>query len=223
MKILLIEDERLIAKPLEAVLKKNKYNVDWADNGEDGAELGLSGLYDVIILDIMLPRMDGFQVLNRLRSSKIKTPVLMLTARSRVEDRIRGLDLGADDYLPKPFDNQELLARLRALSRRTKEIHHENILQIGDIHLNPQKLEVNGEKLTLKEAQILELLIQQNNRVTSKDFIIEKIWNFDSDADHSHVEYHISLLRKKLKRSSQLVGIQTLRGVGYTLKVVENG
>jgi len=223
MKILLVEDEISIAEPLEQILKKNKFSVDLAFNGEEGLDFGLSNIYDVILLDIMLPKMNGLEVLQILRENGIKTPVLMLTAKGQIEDKIMGLDRGADDYLPKPFDKKELLARVRALSRRSSEIYHQSILKIGNVELDTESFQLSCKehvnKLPLKEAQLLELLIKNKNRVISKDFIIEKLWGYDSDADRSNVEYHISFIRKKLKHMKANIIIDTIRGCGYCLKV----
>ena len=226
MKILLVEDEKSIAEPLEQTLKKNKFSVDLAFNGEEGLDFGLSNIYDVILLDIMLPKLNGLEVLQKLRENGIKTPVLMLTAKGQIEDKITGLDSGADDYLAKPFDKKEFLARVRALSRRSSETYYQTILKIGNIELDTESflLSCKGHvnKLPLKEAQLLELLIKNMNRVTSKDFIIEKLWGYDSDADRSHVEYHISFIRKKLKQINANIMIHTIRGSGYCLKVESN-
>lgn len=223
MKILVIEDEKYIAKPIEQLLKKNHYSVDLAFIGEEGLELGLTNLYDLIILDIMLPRIDGITVLQTLRSQEIHVPILMLTAKNQIEDKIIGLDKGADDYLAKPFDNQELLSRLRALLRRGIEFHRENKLTLANIELNPHTLMLSNEnqslKLTLKETQLLELLIHQKQRVTTKDLIIEKLWGFNSEASYAHVDYHVSLLRKKIKQLNSKICLKTIRGVGYIIKV----
>jgi len=222
MKVLLIEDEVYIAKPIEQALKRNNYSVDLAFDGEYGLDCGLANMYDIIVLDIMLPKMDGITVLRELQKNGVKAPVLLLTAKKQTRDKIYGLDSGADDYLVKPFDTDELLARLRALSRRRSEIDFGGILKFGNIELNPHTLFLNcGEdnsKLTLKEAQLLELLIHRKNMITSKELIIEKLWGYDSDTEDSHVEYHVSLLRKKLMAIGASVSIITVRGAGYTLK-----
>lgn len=221
MKILIVEDEIMIAEAIAQVLKKNNYNVDIAADGEFGMEYALSGVYDIIILDIMLPKKDGFTILRSLRKAKIPVPVIMLTAKSQTQDKIRGLDFGADDYLEKPFQMEELLARLRALSRRTGNLIYDGILEYGDVAFNTHQLLLSvGErkiKLTLKEAQILELLIANKNMTVSKDRIIQKLWGYDSDAEDNHVEVHISLLRKKLKQIDSIVIIKTIRGLGYIL------
>jgi DNA-binding response OmpR family regulator len=222
MKVLLIEDEVYIAKPIEQALNRNNYSVDLAFDGECGLDCGLTDVYDIIILDIMLPKMDGLVVLRKLRESGIKTPVLLLTAKKQIKDKIHGLDSGADDYLVKPFDTDELLARLRALGRRKSELNLDGILKFGNIELNPHTLFLScgskNNKLTLKESQLLELLIQRKNITTPKELIIEKLWGYDTDTEDSHVDYHVSLLRKKLMNLDTGVSIITVRGAGYILK-----
>ena len=224
MKILYVEDEKAIAEAVEQVLKDNKYNVDLAFDGEYGLDCGLSNIYDIIILDIMLPKMDGIKVLKELRRSNIKTPILLLTARGQIEDKVQGLDSGADDYLAKPFHMDELLARLRALGRRQAELANDGLMRHGDIALNPYTHIVSCTdqelQLTPKEAQILELLIRNNGISVSKDTIITKIWGFDSEAEDNHVEIHISNLRKKLGQLQSGTLINTIRGEGYMLKTV---
>jgi|SRR5690625_2431562 len=218
----MVEDETYMAEAIVHTLKRNHYTVDFVDNGIDGLDSGLSGIYDVIILDIMLPGMDGLSVLKELRQNDIHTPVILLTARNDTEDRVIGLDSGADDYLAKPFETEELLARLRALGRRFTEFAHNNIFIYGDIEFNPHTLVLCCHKtevsLTLKEAQILEILIKRGNMVISKEMIIEKVWGFDTDANDTHVEIHISLLRKKLTQIDTAVSIRTIRGAGYLLQ-----
>jgi len=227
MRILMVEDEKYMAEAVVEVLKKNHYSVDLAYDGEYGLDCGFSNIYDIIILDIMLPKMDGIKVLKELRKNGIETPVILLTARGATEDKVRGLDSGADDYLAKPFHTDELLARLRALGRRKTELLNDGILKYGDIELNPLTLMLacgNKEiKLTLKESQSLELLINRNSMIISKTIIIEKLWGYDTDAEDNRVEIHISLLRKKLNNLESDVSILTIRGVGYVLKFVKDG
>lgn len=217
----MVEDEKYLAKAIAEILKKNYYTVDIAHDGELGLELALSGIYDIFIFDIMLPKRDGLSLLKAVRKQGIQTPVILLTARAEVEDKVLGLDLGADDYLPKPFHNAELLARLRALSRRQETLQIDGILTFGDLKLSPHTLMLNGDhgevKLTLKEAGILEMLIQNKNRILSKERMIEKIWGYDADVGDNHVEAHISLIRKKLGQIKSAVKIKTIRGAGYTL------
>lgn len=222
MKVLYVEDERRIAEAIEQILIANKYSVDLAFDGEYGLDCGLSGIYDIIILDIMLPKMDGLTVLRELRKNNIKAPILLLTAKSEIEDKVKGLDSGSDDYLAKPFNTDELLARLRALGRRQAELLPNGLLRHGGVALNPYThiiaYEGNELQLTPKEAQILELLMREKGTSVSKDAIITKIWGFDSEADDNHVEIHISNLRKKLGRLNSNVIISAIRGEGYILK-----
>jgi len=170
----------------------------------------------------MLPKMDGFEVLQNLRSHSIKAPIIMLTARTNVEDRVAGLDFGADDYLPKPFEAIELLARMRALLRRNGTFLESHTLKFGDIELDAHTVTLstksNSQKLTLKESQLLELLIKRCKLATPKELILDKLWDLESDANESNVEYHVSRLRNKLKLVNSQVSIQTIRGLGYFLK-----
>lgn len=223
MKLLLVEDEKQLSEALTQILIKNKYSVDAVFNGEDGLEYGLSGVYDVIVLDIMLPKLNGLDVLRSLRKKDISTPVILLTAKGSVEDKITGLDCGADDYLPKPFSPQELLARLRAITRRKGELINDNILEFGDIKLNlsSYSLEVNNNsiQLTSKEFEILKYFIQRPYNIVSKDDLITKLWGFDAEIEHNNIEVYISFLRKKLAYAESKVQITTIRRVGYKLEV----
>lgn len=221
MRILVVEDERHLNEALTHLLKKNRYTVDSVFDGEAGLDNALTGIYDVIVLDIMLPKMDGYAVLAEMRRESINTPVILLTAKGEISDKVRGLDCGADDYLAKPFSTDELLARIRALGRRKGEIIPSGNLSFGDIELNTQSLTlykgVSEIHLTLKESELLEFLIRNKNMVVSKDQIIEKLWGFESEAESNHVEVYISFLRKKLAYIQSSVSITTIRGVGYTL------
>lgn len=223
----MVEDEKYMAEAIAQVLKKNHYSVDLAFDGEYGLDCGISNIYDIIILDIMLPKMNGINVLKELRKNNIETPVLLLTARGEIEDKVTGLDSGADDYLAKPFHTDELLARLRALGRRKMGLVYDGILKIGDIILNPHTLMLSrGNKeimLTLKESQLLELLIKGNCGIVSKEMIIEKLWGYDTDAEDNRVEIHVSLLRKKVASLESDVSIRTIRNAGYMLKVAKDG
>jgi len=222
MKVLMVEDERDLADAVTAVLQKNYFAVDNAYDGDYGLDCALTGVYDFIILDIMLPKMDGLRVLKELRAAGVRTPVLMLTARGEIRDRVAGLDSGADDYLPKPFHIDELLARLRALGRRKGELHVDGVIQLGPLCFNPGTLSLtyNGKDtgLTLKESQLLELLAAHRGGYVSKDSIIEKVWSYDADVQDSHVESQVSLLRKKLAAAGGKLTIKSSRGVGYRLE-----
>lgn len=222
MRILIVEDEIHLAEALSQILKKNNYTIDTAYDGESGLDNALSNIYDLIILDIMLPKLDGISILKNIRGEGLSTPVILLTAKGEISDKVAGLDSGADDYLPKPFATEELLARIRALSRRRGEVIVDNTLKFGDIELNPSTLKLSSGsrsvKLILKESELLELLISRKNLATSKELIIEKLWGFDSDVEYNHVEVYISFLRKKLNFLSSEVKINTVRGVGYILE-----
>lgn len=222
MKLLLVEDEKQLSEALQQILIKNKYSVDAVYNGDEGLDYALTGVYDVIILDIMLPKLNGIEILKMIRKRKISTPVILLTAKGSVEDRILGLDSGADDYLPKPFSPDELLARLRALTRRNGDFINENILEFSDIKLNlsTYDMEVNYNSITLtqKEFEILKYFMQRPKLVVSKDDLITKLWGFDSDIEHNNIEVYISFLRKKLAYVESNVKITTIRRVGYRLE-----
>lgn len=222
MKLLLVEDEKQLSEALQQILIKNKYSVDAVYSGDEGLDYALSDVYDVIILDIMLPKLNGIEILKMIRKRKISTPVILLTAKGSVEDRILGLDSGADDYLPKPFSPDELLARLRALTRRNVDFINENILEFSDIKLNlsTYDMEVNDNSITLtqKEFEILKYFMQRPKLVVSKDDLITKLWGFDSDIEHNNIEVYISFLRKKLAYVESNVKITTIRRVGYRLE-----
>jgi DNA-binding response OmpR family regulator len=222
MRILIVEDELHLAEALTQILKKNNYTVDAVNDGEAGLDNALSDIYDLIILDIMLPKMDGLTILKNIRKEGIAAPVILLTAKGDISDKVTGLDSGADDYLAKPFATEELLARIRAMSRRKSEVLPDNSLRFGDIELNTATLNLSREskevKLILKESQLLELLITRKNSASSKELIIEKLWGFDSEVEHNHVEVYISFLRKKLTYLDSKVSINTIRGVGYMLE-----
>lgn len=222
MKLLVVEDEEQLADALTEILKRDKYSVDTCYNGIDGLDNALTGVYDCVILDIMLPGMSGIEVLRSLRKEKINTPVLLLTARSEIEDKINGLDTGADDYLTKPFVTGELLARIRALTRRKGEIIDENRMDYNGLLLNKNTSSVvwkdNDVKLSLKEYQIMELLISNPRQILPKERIIEKIWGYESDVEYNNIEVYISFLRKKLSVISAPVQIKTARGIGYSLE-----
>ncbi|MDW8803099.1 response regulator transcription factor [Clostridium sp. A1-XYC3] len=222
MRILIVEDELPLAEALAQILRKNNYTVDAVNDGESGLDNALSGIYDLIILDIMLPKMDGISILKNIRKEEISTPVILLTARGEISDKVVGLDSGADDYLAKPFASEELLARIRAISRRKGEVQQDNTLKFGDLQLNTSTLKLTRDskeiKLILKEAQLLELLITRKNLVSPKELIIEKLWGFDSEVEHNHVEVYISFLRKKLTYLKSKTTINTVRGVGYILE-----
>ena len=221
MRILLAEDEIDLSKALAAILKHNNYSVDAVYDGADALDYGFAQNYDGIILDIMIPKMNGLEVLEELRKRGIGTPVLMLTAKSEIQDRIAGLDLGADDYLTKPFAMGELLARVRAMMRRQSEFTPSTIT-IGNITLNKANYELSGEnasfRLGNKEFQMMEILMNNPKRLISTEQFMERIWGYDSESEMNVVWVYISYLRKKLAALNANVEIKAARGVGYTLE-----
>ncbi len=222
MKILVVEDEMQLADALSELLKRNMYSVDTFYNGIDGLDNALTGIYDCIILDIMMPGMNGIEVLSNLRKEKINTPVLLLTAKSEIDDKINGLDCGADDYLTKPFVTGELLARVRALTRRKGEIVDENKFEYKGLGLHKNTCSIsckgNDMKLSLKEYYIMEMLIANHGQILPKERIIEKIWGSESDVEYNNIEVYISFLRKKIASVAADVQIKTARGIGYFLE-----
>ena len=222
MRLLIVEDEQGMAEGLQGLLEKQGYATDLAFDGDSGLDNGLTGLYDLIILDIMLPGRDGLSVLKELRRDGVETPVLMLTARSSVADRIQGLDHGADDYLTKPFDTGEFLARVRALTRRNG-VPLEEEPSFGDIRLDRRKLELcrGNERLRLgpKEFQVMECLLLNKNQIIPRALLCEKVWGLLSEAEYNNVEVYISFLRKKLRALHSAVQIRSIRNAGYYLEV----
>lgn len=215
MRLLLVEDELKLADALCHVLKKCGYVVDNAADGETGTEMASTGIYDIIILDRMLPRRDGLSFLREFRSHGFDTPVLFLTAKDTAKDRVEGLDAGADDYLVKPFFTDELLARLRALTRRKNKDIVSDTISTAELTFNPLKCEVvkcnKTIHLTAKESLLLELLMRNLGQVVTKERMMEKVWGYNSDTDIANVDLYIHYLRKKLGPSS----IRTVRGIGY--------
>ena len=222
MRILIVEDEVQLSEALGAILEKNNYIVDRVFDGESGLDYILSDIYDGVILDIMLPKLNGIEVLKKARKDGISTPIILLTAKGEVEDRILGLDCGADDYLPKPFYVEELMARIRVLTRRKGEVQSDNLLSYGDITLNIGNLELsskeNSIKLTAKESGLLELLINRKDMISNKDDIISKLWGYESEAEHNNVEVYVSFLRRKLSYLKSKVAIKAIRNLGYILE-----
>ena len=222
MRLLIVEDEQGMAEGLRALLEKQGYITDLAFDGDSGLDNALTDLYDLIILDIMLPGRDGLSVLRELRRGGIDTPVMMLTARSSVADRIQGLDHGADDYLTKPFDTGEFLARVRALTRRNG-MPLEDEPSFGDIRLDRRKLELcrGSERLRLgpKEFQVMECLLMNKNQIVPRSLLCEKVWGLLSEAEYNNVEVYISFLRKKLRALHSNVQILSIRNAGYHLEV----
>ena len=221
MRLLLAEDEKELSKALCAILKHNNYSVDAVFNGQDALDYGLCENYDGIILDIMMPKKNGLDVLKELRAQGVSTPVLMLTAKAEVDDRILGLDLGADDYLTKPFSMGELLARIRAVTRRKSEFSP-NLLTSGNVSLNRETFELSADnnsiRLGNKEFQMMEMLMSNPGRLISTEQFMERIWGYETEAEINVVWVYISYLRKKLSTINANVEIKAVRGVGYTLE-----
>lgn len=220
MKVLLVEDEKTLSRVLVKVLKNNNYVVDAVYNGEDALDYLRINEYDVAIMDIMIPIIDGIEVLKKVRTEGNKTPIIMLTAKSQIEDKVLGLDSGANDYLTKPFDTRELLARIRNITRGKDEIN--NKLSLGNITLDKLSYELssNGKsiKLTNKEFQMIEMLMQNPNNVISIDSFFEKIWGYDNETEINVVWVYVSYLRKKLKSLNSNVKIKVSRNIGYYLE-----
>ena len=222
MRILVVEDEVRLAEAISQILKEQKYQTDVANDGIDGLDYAMYGDYDVIILDVMLPGKDGFQIVKELRAAKKQTPIIMLTARDDVHDKVRGLDQGADDYMTKPFDPEELLARVRALSRRQGEVQLEE-LSFDDLTLglstNDLRCGSKSIRLAFKEFEIMRILLSNQKTIVSKETLIRKVWGDDSDAEDNNVEAYISFLRKKISFLGSKVSVVTIRKVGYRLEV----
>ena len=220
MRILIVEDEIALAAVLTEILRKNNYSVDAVHDGVDGLDYALSGVYDAILLDIMLPRMDGLQMLRKLRSNGDSTPVLLLTAKSEIEDKVKGLDVGADDYITKPFNTEELLARVRSAVRRKDTFISEG-KSFADITIDSNTLKISTKedeiKASLKEYQILEMMIANPDRIITKEQFVEKIWGYDFEGEYNSVEVYISFVRKKLSAIGSDVRIKAHRGIGYSL------
>jgi len=226
MRILVVEDEKKLASLIKKVLEKEKYAVDMAYDGQESLDYALTYPYDVIILDILLPKRDGFEVIQELRNKKILTPVLMLTAKDAVEDKILGLDLGADDYLTKPFDFGELLARIRALLRR-ETTEKPNILRAADLVLNPKTHIVKRDEkiiyLTSREFSLLEFLLRRKNQILTRDVIIDHVWDCTFESMTNIVDVYIRYLRRKVDTGFMQKLIHTVRGIGYILKEDNEG
>lgn len=222
MHVLIVEDDVRLANALGHILRENGYGTDLVHDGEQGLAYAESGLYDVIILDVMLPRRDGFSVAAELRRKNVSTPVLLLTARDAVRDKITGLDSGADDYMTKPFSPAELLAHLRALTRRQGDVLFETA-QAGDLTLNLESMDLScGVKsihLSHKEFCLAKVLMANVGRVVSKETLIERVWGVESSAEDNNVEAYVSFLRKKLRFLGSTTSIETVRGVGYRVSV----
>lgn len=221
MRVLIVEDERRLAEVLGQIMVERRWQADVVYDGADGVDYGLMGQYDVIVLDVMLPKVDGFEVARRLRAAHVSTPILMLTARDEIPDKIDGLNCGADDYMTKPFDTGELIARLNALTRRQGPVV-DQVLTVGDVSLDLSKRCLRREesevRLGFKEFDVMRLLMANPRQVVSKEDIIARVWGLESGAEDNNVEVYISFLRKKLAFLKASLTICALRKVGYYLK-----
>lgn len=223
MKILIIEDEKLLADSLKALLEKKGFEVETVYDGETGAEYAQLGIYDLLILDVMMPKMDGYAVAQQVRSKRCATPILMLTAKSSLEDRVQGLNAGADYYLTKPFDTRELLACINALLRRQGGQVEEMVFGNTVLDLTSGSL-ICGQRsvrLSAREFDVMRLLLQAGNRNLSKEVILARVWGYDSEAVENHVEVYVGFLRKKLRSIGSNIRIAALRRLGYHLEVEE--
>ncbi len=223
MKLLIVEDEKRMAQALCQLFKNEKYEVDYYDNGLEGLYAIESNIYDVVILDVMLPLKNGFDITREARKKGIKTPILMLTAKSDLDDKVQGLDCGADDYLTKPFMTKELLARIRALIRRNGNMIDDSI-SFGDIQLDKSKATLicttnkQNIRLSEKEYRLLEYLILNGNQILTRDQLALKIWGYESDSEYNNVEVYLSFTRKKLSYVGSKTIIKAVRGIGYELR-----
>lgn len=228
MRLLIVEDEVRLADTLRQLLYRQGYTADVCHDGVSGLDNALTGIYDLVVLDVMLPGMNGFQVAQKLRSANVSAPVLMLTAKSSLDDRVHGLDCGADYYLTKPFEPEELLACVRSLLRRGGgDARTDDAITFGDLRLEPGTFQLScGERslrLSRREYDLLELLLRSQGRVVPKEQLLLKVWGYDSDAEDNNVEVYISFLRRKLTHLHSAVKIKTLRMLGYCLTRDEEG
>ena len=223
MKVLIIEDEEALADAICESLEKEHLDVTMVTNGLDGEDEALTGLYDLILLDIMLPKKNGFEILKTLKEEKIKTPIIILTAKGELDDKLNGLENGADDYITKPFHMKELLARVKIVLKRSTNIEDTNTLCYKDLilDLNTGKLKCNNNEVAIngKELNLIEILLLNKEQIIEKGTLTDKIWGYDSEAEYNTVEVYISFLRKKIKLLGSNVKISTVRGIGYKLEV----
>ena len=223
MKILIIEDEYSLADAISETLKKENFMTNIITDGEEGEDEALTGVYDLILLDIMLPNKDGFKILDSLQKEKIETPVIILTAKSEIYDKLNGLENGADDYITKPFHIKELVARIKVVLKRKTDMKDLSVIQYEDLSLNLRngKISCQNNEITIngKELELLEILMINKNQAVSREILADKIWGYNSDAEYNNVEVYISFLRKKLKLLKSKVEIKTVRGIGYILEV----
>lgn len=227
MRILIIEDEYSLVDAMSESLKRENYLVDICYEGNSGLDMALSGIHDIIILDLMLPNLNGLEILKSIREEKISSYVIILTAKGELDDKVIGLDRGADDYMTKPFHIKELLARIRAVSRRKGDIE-DYTLSFGDLKLNLKSCDIininNEQSMTLsgKEFALMEFLFRNKNQVVNREKIAERIWGYDNDTQYNNVEVYLSFLRKKIKFLEANVRIKAIRGLGYTLEKADD-
>lgn len=223
MKVLLVEDEKRMGQALRELLTQEKYEVDWFQDGQDGSDALTDGAYDIVVLDVMLPHKSGFDIARDARKVGIKIPILMLTARSDIDDKVNGLDCGADDYLTKPFNPKELLARMRALLRRQYNVE-DGKLSFGDISLDAKTMNLSNSqtgasvRLSEKEYRVLEVLIANQGQILTREQLAMKIWGFENEAEYNNVEVYMTFVRKKLAFIASRTTIKAARGVGYEMR-----
>lgn len=226
MKVLIIEDEYSLADAIAETLKNDNFSVSIETNGEDGENEALTENYDLILLDVMLPKKNGFDILRTLGQAKIKTPVIMLTAKSEIEDKLNGLEHGADDYITKPFAMRELMARIKAVLKRTNNIENTECLEYADLVLDLKnaKLKCNDSEIQIsgKELELLEQLLINKNQISLRESLAERIWGYENDSEYNNVEVYITFVRRKLKLIGSAVNIKAVRGVGYKLEVKDD-
>lgn len=222
MRILIIEDEYSLADAIAETLKKEGFNVEIITDGQNGEDEALTNVYDLILLDVMLPNKDGFDILRELRKEKISTPIIMLTAKSEIYDKLEGLENGADDYITKPFHMRELIARVKVLLKRNSNLEDTDIIEFSDLKLQLKigKLTCGKNEIIIngKELELLEILLINRNQIINREILANKIWGYDSDTEYNNVEVYVSFLRKKLKILDSNVKIKAVRGIGYKME-----
>ena len=222
MKILIIEDEYSLADAIAETLKKENFTVEIITDGQEGEDEALTNVYDLILLDVMLPHKNGFEILKELRREKVTTPVIMLTAKSEIYDKLNGLENGADDYITKPFHMRELVARVKVILKRNSNLENTDIIEFADLKLDLKKgkMSCGRNEITIngKELELLETLLVNRNQIMNRETLANKIWGYDSDAEYNNVEVYVSFLRKKLKLLESNVKIKAIRGIGYKME-----
>ncbi len=226
MKVLIIEDQYSLADAIAETLKRENFVVKIVADGEEGEDEALTNVYDLILLDVMLPHKDGFEILRELRREKIETPVIMLTAKSEIYDKLNGLENGADDYITKPFHMKELIARIKVILKRNVKVSDINVLEFGNLKFNTKTGEMSCKenKITIngKELELLETLLINKNQIMDRETLANKIWGYDSEAEYNNVEVYISFLRKKLRLLKANIKIKAIRGIGYKMEVADD-